>query len=75
MSYLGATSVGKSAVAKKLCNFINAEIVIADSVQIYKYMNIGSNKPSEGLNVIVTFTYSTFTSLAFQRKCKKFLTI
>lgn len=45
---LGATSVGKSAVARELCNHIDAEIVIADSVQIYKNLNIGSNKPSKG---------------------------
>ena len=42
----GATSVGKSAVARELCKNINAEIVLADSVQIYKYMDVGSNKPS-----------------------------
>ena len=48
MKIKGATSVGKSAVAKELCNMCNAEIVIADSVQIYKYLNIGSNKPTLG---------------------------
>jgi len=42
----GATSVGKSTVARELCKNINAEIVLADSVQIYKYMDVGSNKPS-----------------------------
>lgn len=42
----GATSVGKSAVARELCKHIDAEIVLADSVQIYKYMDVGSNKPS-----------------------------
>ena len=43
----GATSVGKSAVAAELCNHMNAEIVLADSVQIYKHLDIGSNKPSQ----------------------------
>jgi tRNA dimethylallyltransferase len=49
----GATSVGKSAVARELCKTINAEIILADSVQIYKYMDIGSNKPTiEEMNEI-----------------------
>jgi tRNA dimethylallyltransferase len=44
----GATSVGKSAVAQEVCNTIkNAEIVIADSVQVYRYLDIGSNKPTK----------------------------
>ena len=43
----GATSVGKSKVAQLLCEeHGNCEVVIADSVQIYKYLDIGSNKPS-----------------------------
>lgn len=42
----GATSVGKSAVAMELCKRLEAEIVIADSVQVYKHLNIGSNKAS-----------------------------
>lgn len=43
----GATSVGKSKVAQLLCEeHGNCEVVIADSVQIYKHLDIGSNKPS-----------------------------
>lgn len=40
----GPTSVGKSANALELAKRINGEIVSADSVQLYKYLNIGSNK-------------------------------
>jgi tRNA dimethylallyltransferase len=43
----GATSVGKSAVANELCQIIDAEIVIADSVQVFKCLDIGSNKPTK----------------------------
>lgn len=43
----GATSVGKSAVARQLCASLgNCEIVLADSVQVYKHLDIGSNKPT-----------------------------
>eukprot|EP00428_Durinskia_dybowskii_P086831 CAMPEP_0170432956 /NCGR_PEP_ID=MMETSP0117_2-20130122/42237_1 /TAXON_ID=400756 /ORGANISM="Durinskia baltica, Strain CSIRO CS-38" /LENGTH=562 /DNA_ID=CAMNT_0010692665 /DNA_START=147 /DNA_END=1835 /DNA_ORIENTATION=- len=42
----GATSVGKSSVAMELCRHINGEIVISDSVQVYKHLDIGSTKPT-----------------------------
>jgi len=43
----GATAVGKSKVAQLLCRHLgNAEVVVADSVQVYKHLDIGSNKPS-----------------------------
>ena len=43
----GATAVGKSKVAQLLCRHIgNCEVVVADSVQIYSHLDVGSNKPS-----------------------------
>ena len=49
----GATSVGKSAVSLELCKHLNAEIVIADSVQVYKGLDIGANKPTVAEQQIV----------------------
>jgi tRNA dimethylallyltransferase len=43
---LGPTGVGKSDVALNLAQILNAEIVSADSMQVYKYMDIGTAKPS-----------------------------
>lgn len=43
----GPTAVGKSAIALALAQRIGGEIVNCDSVQLYKYMDIGSAKPSE----------------------------
>lgn len=43
----GPTAVGKSAAALKLCQLVRGEIISADSVQIYKSLNVGANKPSE----------------------------
>jgi len=37
---------GKTAISIELAKRINGEIVSADSMQIYKYMDIGSAKPS-----------------------------
>ncbi|XVG95057.1 tRNA (adenosine(37)-N6)-dimethylallyltransferase MiaA [Eubacteriales bacterium KG127] len=43
----GPTAVGKTSFAIKLAKKLNGEIVNCDSMQIYKYMNIGSAKPSQ----------------------------
>ena len=40
----GPTASGKSSLALSLCEEIGAELVSADSMQIYKYMNIGTAK-------------------------------
>lgn len=40
----GPTAVGKSEIAVTLAKKLNGEIISADSMQIYKYMNIGSAK-------------------------------
>ena len=40
----GTTSVGKSQVAVKLAKLLNSEIISADSMQIYKGMDIGTAK-------------------------------
>lgn len=40
----GPTAVGKSSTALKLCNHLGGEIISADSVQVFKHLNIGSNK-------------------------------
>lgn len=42
----GATAVGKSAVAMGLAQSLNAEILSADSRQIYRQLEIGVAKPS-----------------------------
>jgi tRNA dimethylallyltransferase len=43
---LGPTAVGKSDLALELATAMNAEIVNADSQQIYRYLDIGTGKPS-----------------------------
>ena len=44
---LGPTAVGKSEVAMKLAGVIGAEIINADSQQVYRHMNVGTGKPAE----------------------------
>ena len=43
----GPTASGKTALAVELAKRFDAEIVSADSMQIYKEMNIGTAKPAE----------------------------
>lgn len=47
MALVGATATGKSALALELADEVNAEIVSVDSVQVYRGMDIGSDKPSK----------------------------
>lgn len=42
----GPTAVGKTEYAIETAKAINGEIVSADSMQLYKYMDIGSAKPT-----------------------------
>ncbi|MDR1774226.1 MAG: tRNA (adenosine(37)-N6)-dimethylallyltransferase MiaA [Clostridioides sp.] len=43
----GPTAVGKTDLSIQLAKKLNAEIISADSMQIYKYMDIGSAKVTE----------------------------
>ncbi len=42
----GATAVGKSRLAMKIAEELNSSIISADSRQVYKYLNIGTAKPT-----------------------------
>lgn len=43
---VGPTCSGKTSLSIQLANQLNGEIISADSRQIYKYLNIGTAKPS-----------------------------
>lgn len=42
----GATATGKSALGVEVAKRVDGEIIGADSMQIYRYMNIGTAKPT-----------------------------
>ena len=44
---VGPTASGKSALSVKLAKEIDAEIISADSMQVYRRMDIGTAKPTE----------------------------
>lgn len=43
---VGPTAVGKTDTGIILADRLDGEIISADSMQIYKHMNIGTAKPS-----------------------------
>jgi len=43
---VGATGIGKTATAISLASEFNGEIISADSMQIYRHMDIGTAKPT-----------------------------
>ena len=46
IAIIGPTAIGKSELALHLAQYFPAEIISADSRQVYRYMDIGTNKPS-----------------------------
>jgi tRNA dimethylallyltransferase len=54
VAIVGPTAVGKSRLAMELAQRLSAEIVSADSRQVYRYMDIGTAKPSKDEQALVT---------------------
>ena len=46
VAIVGPTGIGKSRLALHLANIFLGEIVSADSRQVYRYLDIGTAKPS-----------------------------
>lgn len=46
IAIVGPTAVGKSELALHLAQYFPIEIISADSRQVYRYMDIGTNKPT-----------------------------
>lgn len=53
LAVVGPTATGKTEYAIKLAQRLNGEIVSCDSMQLYKFMDIGSAKPTKEEQVAV----------------------
>ena len=53
VAIVGPTAVGKSKLALMLAQDFPAEIISADSRQVYRYMDIGTNKPTSAERALV----------------------
>jgi tRNA dimethylallyltransferase len=47
VALIGPTAVGKTSLSLKICREFNAEIVSVDSMQVYRYMDIGTAKATQ----------------------------
>lgn len=77
----GPTAVGKTALSIKLAKKIKGEIVSADSMQVYRHMDIGSAKitqeemrgiPHHMINILEP--WEAFHVAAFKERCERALT-
>jgi len=53
VAIVGPTGVGKSQFALRLARYFSLEIINADSRQVYRYMDIGTNKPTVAERALV----------------------
>jgi len=53
VAIVGPTTAGKSNLALELCQTLNGEIISADSRQVYRYMDIGTAKPTKEERALV----------------------
>ena len=78
----GPTSVGKTSLSISLAKAINGEIISADSMQVYRYMNIGTAKIiDEEMDGVTHYLISEFDPdeefnvFKFQQYAKKYINI
>lgn len=69
---IGPTSSGKSKLAIEIAKKYNCEIINADCFQVYKEMNIGTNKPSKIEMENINHYLMDFISLNEEWDIKKF---
>ena len=43
----GPTAVGKTDLSIRLAQYLGGQIISVDSMQVYRYLNIGTAKPSQ----------------------------
>jgi len=77
IAIVGPTASGKSQVAMETAPKINAEIVSADSMQVYRYMDIGTGKPSHEDRgriphhlIDIIFPDETFSAADYKEKAR-----
>ncbi|MBB6216698.1 tRNA dimethylallyltransferase [Anaerosolibacter carboniphilus] len=77
---VGPTAVGKTETSISIAKKLNGEIISADSIQVYKHLDIGSAKPSlteqEGIPHYLMDEIDpreNFSVSDFQRKAKEYI--
>jgi tRNA dimethylallyltransferase len=81
MAIIGPTATGKSDLALALAEISGAEIVSADSMQIYRFMDIGTAKPSGEIRMTIPHHFidiltpdKTYSAGLFSRQAHALIT-
>ncbi len=76
----GPTAVGKTTLSIALAKAVQGEIISADSMQVYRYMDIGSAKVKPGqmqgiphYMIDILDPWEDFNVVVFKRKCEEYL--
>jgi tRNA dimethylallyltransferase len=70
----GPTAVGKTVFIERLASHLgNIEIINADSLQVYRYLDIGTAKPSEKLRALVPHHLIDIVEPTFQFNAGQFV--
>ncbi len=72
LTIIGPTAVGKTNICIKIARKISGEIISADSRQIYKYLDIGTAKPTPEQKQIITFHLIDFVDPNKNYSCGQF---
>jgi tRNA dimethylallyltransferase len=77
IAIVGPTGIGKSSLAISISQKLNSEIVSADSRQVYRYMDIGTSKPTVKERLLVSHYLidiinpdESFSLAEYQQRCK-----
>lgn len=78
IAIVGPTAVGKSRLALELSQTCDAEIVSADSRQVYRYMDVGTAKPTQEERALVAhhlidvvYPDEDFSLALYQRRARE----
>jgi len=68
---VGPTAIGKSTLALKIAKKIDGEIINADSMQVYKDLNILTARPTEEDNKLITHHLYGYVESSFRYNVSK----
>lgn len=72
LTIVGPTATGKTELAMKIAKHVSGEIISADSRQIFKYLDIGTAKPSIAQRRMVQFHLIDFVEPDEDYSCGQF---
>jgi hypothetical protein len=69
----GPTAVGKTAVGLRVAELLGGEVISADSVQVYRGLDVGSDKVQPSMHCLQQPCHASFAAGASVMMCSGFL--